>query len=181
MVIWHGVRRARSLTITIASSVTIYKTPYKQDPLCGSLFHERRSRCDPGLMTAWWRWTLTSHRFSLCLSPVFHLFSSGFSRWRFLPLCTCHPLNIWFWFKLGCHHSKEETVSGCMESTKGVVSLLFIEAVVDVCAIWQGFSQIQEHDELFIPKTFWASTLKSGTVLHTEDTENSLPSNISWR
>lgn len=38
MVIWHGVRRARSLTITITSSVTIYKTPYKQDSLCGSLF-----------------------------------------------------------------------------------------------------------------------------------------------
>lgn len=41
-----------------------------------------------------------------------------------------------------------------MESTKGVVSLLFIEAVVDVCEIWQGFSQTQERDELFIPKTF---------------------------
>lgn len=41
-----------------------------------------------------------------------------------------------------------------MESTKGVVSLLFIEAVADVFEIWQGFSQTQEHDELFIPKTF---------------------------
>lgn len=41
-----------------------------------------------------------------------------------------------------------------MESIKGVVSLLFIEAVVDVCEIWQGFSQTQERDELFIPKTF---------------------------
>lgn len=87
---------------------------------------------------------------SFCLCPSHYLFC----RWHFLSLCACHHFNMWFWFKLGCQHSKEEMVSGFMESTKGLIALLFIEAVDDVCEIWQDFSQTQEHDELFIPKTF---------------------------
>jgi hypothetical protein len=87
---------------------------------------------------------------SFCLCPSHYMFC----RWHFLLLCSCHHFNMWFWFKLGCQHSTEEMVSGCLEPTKGLISLLFIEAVDDVCEIWQDFSQTQEHDKLFIPKTF---------------------------
>lgn len=58
-------------------------------------------------------------------------------------------------------------VSGFMGSTKGVISLLFIEAVVDVWGIRQDFSQTQEHDELFINKAFLSIYSVSDTVLHT--------------